>query len=235
MAGCHLPGNTSSLQRQCDALGRVLLGNLGSWHPCACYFDITYLSVVTNNAHPFMETIFLVCCGLFHQGTHQWFDEHNNEFKALTWPTYFPNLNPIKHLWDLLGKQVRSTKDTPCILQVLKDLLLTFQCRILKHTGQGLVERPRVRAILATQYWAVGRNIMFDQCKKLEVKLQRQGREHLDMCRGKRVVIFEQRMLNAELPGRKIRQGSQRMFMDVVKKDMHRVGVTEEDTGDIAH
>lgn len=179
MAGCHLPGNTSSLQRQCDALGRVLLGNLGSWHPCACYFDITYLSVVTNNAHPFMETIFLVCCGLFHQGTHQWFDEHNNEFKALTWPTYFPNLNPIKHLWDLLGKQVRSTKDTPCILQVLKDLLLTFQCRILKHTGQGLVERPRVRAILATQYWAVGRNIMFDQCKKLEVKLQRQGREHL--------------------------------------------------------
>lgn len=166
MAGCHLPGNTSSLQRQCDALGRVLLGNLGSWHPCACYFDITYLSVVTNNAHPFMETIFLVCCGLFHQGTHQWFDEHNNEFKALTWPTYFPNLNPIKHLWDLLGKQVRSTKDTPCILQVLKDLLLTFQCRILKHTGQGLVERPRVRAILATQYLAVGRNIMFDQCKK---------------------------------------------------------------------
>lgn len=42
-------------------------------------------------------------------------------------------------------------------------------------------------------------------------------------------------MLNAELLGKKIRQGSQRMFVDVVKEDMHRVGVTEEDTGDIAH
>lgn len=137
--------------------------------------DITYLSVVTNNAHLFIENIYLVCCGLFHQDTlpcykaimvQEWFDEHNNEFKVLTWSTHFPKLNSIKHLWDLLGKQVRSTEDTPCILQDLKDLLLTFQCRILKHTGQGLVDRTRVRAILATQYWAVGRNIMFDQCKK---------------------------------------------------------------------
>ncbi len=33
----------ASLWRQCDALGNVLLGNLGSCHPCGCYFDTYYL------------------------------------------------------------------------------------------------------------------------------------------------------------------------------------------------
>ncbi|KAK3570928.1 hypothetical protein QTP86_030463, partial [Hemibagrus guttatus] len=30
-------------QRQCHALGNVLLGNLGSCHPCGCYFDMYHL------------------------------------------------------------------------------------------------------------------------------------------------------------------------------------------------
>ena len=54
MAGCMRVanlGNTSqgcimgrSRLRQCDALGSVLLGNLGSCHPCGCYFDMYHLA-----------------------------------------------------------------------------------------------------------------------------------------------------------------------------------------------
>ena len=57
---------------QCDALGNVLLGNLGSCHPYGCYSD-TYLNIVADHLHPFMETVFLDGCGLFQQDNAEWF------------------------------------------------------------------------------------------------------------------------------------------------------------------
>ncbi len=36
-------GKKVSWQRHCDALGSVLLGNLGSWHSCEYYFDTYHL------------------------------------------------------------------------------------------------------------------------------------------------------------------------------------------------
>ena len=53
-----------------------------------------------------------------------WFEEHNKEFEVLTWPQNSSDLNPIKHLWDVLDKQVCSMEATPRNLQVLKDLLV---------------------------------------------------------------------------------------------------------------
>lgn len=53
----------------------------------------TYLSIVADHAHPFMETVFLVCCVLFLQDNapcdiakmvQESFEEH--EFEVLTWP-----------------------------------------------------------------------------------------------------------------------------------------------------
>ena len=55
----------------------------------------------------------------------EWFEEHNNEFEVLTWPPNSPDLNLIKHLWDVLNKQVRSMEAPPRNLQDLNDLLLT--------------------------------------------------------------------------------------------------------------
>jgi len=62
-------------------------------------------------------------------GYQNWFEEHNNEFEMLTWPSNSPDLNPIEHLWDVLNKQVRSMEAPPHNLQDLKDLLLTSWCR----------------------------------------------------------------------------------------------------------
>ncbi|KAM6977734.1 LOW QUALITY PROTEIN: uncharacterized protein FYW47_002524 [Aplochiton taeniatus] len=36
-------GKKASRQRSCDALGNVLLKNLGSWYSCGCYFDTYHL------------------------------------------------------------------------------------------------------------------------------------------------------------------------------------------------
>ncbi|KAK3560178.1 hypothetical protein QTP86_034671 [Hemibagrus guttatus] len=77
----------------------------------------------------------------------EWFDDHNNQFEELTWPSNSPDLNPIQHLWDVLDKA------PPHNLQDLKDLRLTSWCQIPQHTFRDLVESmPRwVKDALATK------------------------------------------------------------------------------------
>lgn len=57
-------GDMASRQRQCDALGNVQLRNLGSYHPCECYFDMHQLHRHCCR-HPFMEMVFHDGCVLF--------------------------------------------------------------------------------------------------------------------------------------------------------------------------
>ncbi|KAK3530022.1 hypothetical protein QTP86_009926 [Hemibagrus guttatus] len=92
----------------------------------------TYLSIVADRVHPFMETLFPDGCGLFQQDNapcykaemvQEWFDDHNNQFEVLT--PNSPDLNSIQYLWDVLDKQVPSMEARPHNLQDLKDLLLT--------------------------------------------------------------------------------------------------------------
>ncbi len=45
---------------------------------------------------------------MHHATKQKWFEEHNNELEVLTWHHNSLDLNPIKHLWDVLNKQVRS-------------------------------------------------------------------------------------------------------------------------------
>ena len=92
-------------RRQCDALGNVLLGNLGCCHPCGCYFDTYHLP--KHCCRPFMGTVFHDGCGLFQHDNalchkakmvQEWFGEHNNNFEALTWLSNSPDLSPIEPL-----------------------------------------------------------------------------------------------------------------------------------------
>ena len=149
--------------------GSVMLWVMFCWETLgpAIHVDVTlthttYLSIVADHVHPFMETVFPGGSGLFQQDNvpchkakmvQEWFEEHNNEFEVLTWPPNSPDLNPIQHLWDVLNKQVQSMEAPPRNLQVLKDLLLTSWCQIPQKTFRGLVESmPRlVRAVLAAK------------------------------------------------------------------------------------
>uniref|UniRef100_A0AAY5KZE1 Tc1-like transposase DDE domain-containing protein n=1 Tax=Esox lucius TaxID=8010 RepID=A0AAY5KZE1_ESOLU len=146
--------------------GSVMLWAMFCWETLgpAIHVDVTltrttYLSIVVDHVHPFKATIFPVGIGLFKQDNEpchkakmvqEWFDEHNNEFKVLTWPPNSPDLNSIEHLWDVLEKQVQSMEAPPCKLQDLTDLLLTSCCPIPQHTFRGLVESMHrlVKAVL---------------------------------------------------------------------------------------
>ena len=55
-------GKKASRRRQYNALGNVLLGNIGSCHSCGCYFET---SIVADHVHPFMETVFPDGSGIF--------------------------------------------------------------------------------------------------------------------------------------------------------------------------
>ena len=68
------------------------------------------------------------------------FEEHYEVFTVLPWLPNAPDLNLIEHLWDVLGRQVRSTVAPPRNLQDLKDLLLMFWCQIPQDTFRSLVE-----------------------------------------------------------------------------------------------
>lgn len=62
----------------------------------------TFLSIVADHVHPFMETVLPDGSGLFQQDNapchkagmvQEWFEEHNSEFEMLT-PNY-PDINPV--------------------------------------------------------------------------------------------------------------------------------------------
>lgn len=108
----------------------------------------TYLSIVAGYVHPFMGPVFLEGCGLLFQ---EWFDK----FEVLTCSPVSPDLSPIEHLWDALGKK-------SLIHGNLRKLCLKSWCQILQHTFSSLVESiPRqVRAVVVANGGPGGHTIV---------------------------------------------------------------------------
>lgn len=82
-------------------------------HENVTFTHITYLNIVADKLHPFMIPLFTDGSSLFQQEivpchtanmVQEWFEEY--KFKLFTWLPNFPDLNKIKHLWDMLQKQV---------------------------------------------------------------------------------------------------------------------------------
>ncbi|KAK3513336.1 hypothetical protein QTP70_012369 [Hemibagrus guttatus] len=168
LPGEHMPPGCTMGRRRAGG-DSVLLWSMFYWETLgpAVHVDVnvtrsTYLSIVADHVHPFMETLFPDGCGLFQQDNapchkaemlQEWFDDHNNQFEELTPPPNSPDLNPVQRLWDVLDKQMPSMEAPPHNLQDLKDLLLTSWCQIPQHTFSDLVESmPRwVRAVWAAK------------------------------------------------------------------------------------
>ncbi|GFY08400.1 transposable element Tcb1 transposase [Trichonephila clavipes] len=48
----------------------------------------------------------------------------------MDWPTYIPDLNPIEHVWDMLGRRIAARQPTPTCLPELRRALLNEWCNI---------------------------------------------------------------------------------------------------------
>ncbi|KAF7641348.1 hypothetical protein LDENG_00283840, partial [Lucifuga dentata] len=135
--------------RQCDDLGDVLLGNLESCiHVDVTLTRTTYLNIAADQVHHFMVTVFPNGNGLFQQDNapwhtakivQEWFEdqEHDKEFKVLTWPPNSPDLSPIQHL-GMCWKNKPDHGGPTSNFQDLKDLLLMPWCQIPQDTFRGL-------------------------------------------------------------------------------------------------
>ncbi|KAK3518727.1 hypothetical protein QTP70_009665 [Hemibagrus guttatus] len=148
--------------------GSVMIWTMFCWeslgpgiHVDVTLTPTTYLDIIAEHVHPFMKMVFPDGSGFFQQDNapchtakmvQEWFEDHDKEFKVLTWPPNSPDLNPIEHLWDALDTQVRSMKAPPRNLEDLKDLLLMFWCQIPQHTFTDLVESMPGRVRLQQQW-----------------------------------------------------------------------------------
>ena len=109
-------------RRQADR-GSVILWAMFCWETLGPGFHVdvtltctTCLNILQTKYTPSWQLYSLI---LFQQDNvschtakivQEWFEEHDKEFKVLTWPPNSPDLNLIEHLWDVLDKQVRAMK-----------------------------------------------------------------------------------------------------------------------------
>lgn len=79
----------------------------------------------------------------------EWF--HDRKVKVLTWPSQSPDLNPIEHLWDVLGRRV-GTKKHSSKAALLADLDHEWNA-IPKETIEHLIESMprRCAAVIASK------------------------------------------------------------------------------------
>ncbi|GFX22590.1 DDE_3 domain-containing protein [Trichonephila clavipes] len=54
------------------------------------------------------------------------------DITRINWPAYSPDLNPIEHVWDMLGRRIAAHQPPPICLPELRRALLDEGCNILK-------------------------------------------------------------------------------------------------------
>jgi transposase len=76
-----------------------------------------------------------------------------NNINVLQWPSKSPELNPIEHLWDQLGKRVRQRQPSPQTIDQLRQMLQQEWRTIPRNNVINLIESiPRSwRAVLAAR------------------------------------------------------------------------------------
>ncbi|GFY14918.1 transposable element Tcb2 transposase [Trichonephila clavipes] len=57
----------------------------------------------------------------------------------MDWPAYSPDLNPIEHVWDMLGRQISPSKPPPTCLSELWRALLDEWCNVPQTQIDNLI------------------------------------------------------------------------------------------------
>ncbi|GFV51274.1 transposable element Tcb1 transposase [Trichonephila clavipes] len=57
----------------------------------------------------------------------------SEDITRMDWPAYSPNLNPIEHVWDMLGRRIAASQASPTCLPELRRALFDERCNILQN------------------------------------------------------------------------------------------------------
>ncbi|GFV02610.1 transposable element Tcb1 transposase [Trichonephila clavipes] len=70
----------------------------------------------------------------------------------MDWPAYSPDLNPIEHVWDMLGRRISARQPLPTCLPELRRALLDEWCNIPQDQIDNLllIMRRRCKACIAS-------------------------------------------------------------------------------------
>ena len=78
----------------------------------------------------------------------------------MEWPSGSPDLNPIKHVWDVLGRTIRQVRIPPQNLQKLGAMLVQLWRLIPKAVFGRIIQSMRRRCVAVvnahgghTRYW----------------------------------------------------------------------------------
>ncbi|GFU91449.1 transposable element Tcb2 transposase [Trichonephila clavipes] len=86
----------------------------------------TDLHVQSDNAHPHRANIVHECL-------------QSEVITRMDWPAYSPNLNPIEHVWDLLGRRIAARQPPPTCLPELRRALFDEWCNIPQDQIDNLI------------------------------------------------------------------------------------------------
>ncbi|GFX41807.1 transposable element Tc3 transposase [Trichonephila clavipes] len=63
----------------------------------------------------------------------------SEDITRMDWPAYSPNLNPIEHVWDMLGRRIAAHQPPPTCLPELRRALLDEWCNIPQDQINNLI------------------------------------------------------------------------------------------------
>ncbi|GFX06174.1 transposable element Tc3 transposase [Trichonephila clavipes] len=63
----------------------------------------------------------------------------SEDITRMDWPAYSPDLNPIEHVWDMLGRRIAARQPSPTCLPELRRALLDEWCNIPQDQIYNLI------------------------------------------------------------------------------------------------
>ena len=66
----------------------------------------------------------------------------------MNWPSLSPDLNPIEHIWDELGRRLRQQVKPPQTLQALGQALINQWRRLPVRISRGVLRSMRRRCVV---------------------------------------------------------------------------------------